>query len=85
MRARTHSPRTHTRASATDGRVSDFAVLFLFHSADTLTAINFDKGAYLGADGVLPVEDALPGLGRDQHKYVCDKLTAVVVGAGRGR
>jgi hypothetical protein len=63
-------------------RLSDFAVLSLC-GVDTPTAINFDKGSYLGADGtLLPVEDALPGLGRDQHKKVRDKLPAAVAGAG---
>jgi hypothetical protein len=62
-------------------RVYDFAVLSL-RGVDTQTAINFDKGAYLGADGaLLPVEAALPGLGRDEHKYVRDKLAALVVTA----
>ncbi|KAG1680604.1 hypothetical protein FOA52_015053 [Chlamydomonas sp. UWO 241] len=63
-------------------RVSDFAVLPL-RGVDTLTAINFDKGAYLGADGaLLPVEAALPGLGRDQYKNLREKLAAAVLGAG---
>jgi hypothetical protein len=64
-------------------RVHDFAVLSL-RGVDTQAVINFDKGAYLGADGaLLPVEAALPGLGlgRDTHKYVRDKITAEVVGA----
>jgi hypothetical protein len=62
--------------------VSDFAVLYL-RGVDTQTVINFDKGAYLGADGaLLPVAAALPGLGRDQHKYVRAKLAAAVVAAG---
>ncbi|KAG1677942.1 hypothetical protein FOA52_001360 [Chlamydomonas sp. UWO 241] len=65
-------------------RVYDFAVLSL-RGVDTQTVINFDKGAYLGADGaLLPVEAALPGLGRDQHRHVRDKLAAAVVGAGGG-
>jgi hypothetical protein len=56
--------------------VYDFAVLSL-RGVDTPTAINFDKGAYLGAGGaLLPVEAALPGLGRDGHKYVRDRLAA---------
>ena len=57
-------------------RVYDFAVLSL-RGLDTQTAINFDKGAYLGADGaLLSVEAALPGLGRDKQKYLRDKLAA---------
>ncbi|KAG1664905.1 hypothetical protein FOA52_006251 [Chlamydomonas sp. UWO 241] len=63
-------------------RVSDFAVLSL-RGVDTQTAINFDKGAYLGADGnLLPVEAALSGLGCDKHRLVREKLAAAVVGAG---
>jgi hypothetical protein len=61
-------------------RVYDFAVLSL-RGIDTQTAINFDKGAYLGADGaLLPVEAALSELGHDEHKYVRGRLAAVVVG-----
>jgi hypothetical protein len=59
-------------------RVHDFAVLTL-RGVDTTTATNFDKGAYLGADGaLLPVEAALPGLGRDEHRPVRDKLAAMM-------
>jgi hypothetical protein len=62
-------------------RVCDFAVLSL-RGVGTQTVINFDKGTYLGADGVLlPVEAALTGLGRDEHKHVRDKLAAAVVAA----
>ncbi|KAG1673250.1 hypothetical protein FOA52_013130 [Chlamydomonas sp. UWO 241] len=61
-------------------RVFDFAALSLRgKQANT----NFDKGAYLGADGgLLPVEVALPGLGPDTHKCVRDKIAAAVMGAG---
>ncbi|KAG1664904.1 hypothetical protein FOA52_006250 [Chlamydomonas sp. UWO 241] len=46
---------------------------------DTQKVTNFDKGAYLGADGVLlSVEAALPGLERAEHKHLRDKLAAVV-------
>jgi hypothetical protein len=63
-------------------RVYDFAALSL-RGVGKPGVINFDKGAYLGPDGaLLPVEAALPGLGRDEHKYVRDKLAAAVVGAG---
>jgi hypothetical protein len=62
--------------------VFDFAVLSL-RGVDTQTVMNFAKGAYLGADGtLLPVEAALPGLGRDEHWLVRDKLAAAVLGAG---
>jgi hypothetical protein len=67
--------------------VSDFAVLSLC-GVDTPTAINFDKGACLGADGsLLSVEAALPWLGRDGHKNVRDRLAAAVGagGAAEGR
>jgi hypothetical protein len=57
-------------------RVSDFAVLSLC-GVDTSRVTNFDKGAYLGAGGaLLPVEAALPWLGRDGHKFVRGKLAA---------
>ncbi|KAG1664906.1 hypothetical protein FOA52_006252 [Chlamydomonas sp. UWO 241] len=63
-------------------RVYDFAVLSLC-DVDTQRVTNFDRSAYLGADGaLLPVEAALPGLGRDQHKIVRDKLVAAVAGTG---
>ncbi|KAG1677932.1 hypothetical protein FOA52_001350 [Chlamydomonas sp. UWO 241] len=63
-------------------RVYDFAALSL-RGVDTQTAINFNKAAYLGANGaLLPVEAALPGLGSDQHRHVRDKLAAARVGAG---
>ncbi|KAG1668143.1 hypothetical protein FOA52_005135 [Chlamydomonas sp. UWO 241] len=43
---------------------------------------NFDKGAYLSANGaLLSVEAALPGLGQDKHNFVRAKLAAAVVGA----
>jgi hypothetical protein len=74
-----------TYSTAEDAaRVADFAVLSL-RGVDTQTATNFDKGAYLGADGaLLPVEAALPWLGRDQHTHLRGKLGAAVVGAGGG-
>jgi hypothetical protein len=57
-------------------RVVDFTVLSL-RGVDTQAVINFDKGAYLGADGaLLPVEAALPGLGRDEHNNVRDRIAA---------
>jgi hypothetical protein len=62
--------------------VYDFAVMSL-RGGNAPTVTNFEKGAYLGADGtLLPVGAALPRLGRDQHEYVRDKLASAVVGAG---
>ncbi|KAG1659501.1 hypothetical protein FOA52_015343 [Chlamydomonas sp. UWO 241] len=61
--------------------VYDFAVLSL-RGVDTQKFTNFDKGAYLGDDGaLLQVEAALPGLGREQHNLVRDRLAAAM-GAG---
>jgi hypothetical protein len=58
--------------------VCDFAVLTL-RGVDTTTATNFDRGAYLGADGaLLPVEAALTGLGPNEHRLVRDKLAAMM-------
>jgi hypothetical protein len=62
--------------------VYDFAVLSVRGVDPAQTSINFDLGAYLGADGaLLPVEAALPGLGRDEHKYVRDMLAVAGVAA----
>ncbi|KAG1678420.1 hypothetical protein FOA52_015187 [Chlamydomonas sp. UWO 241] len=63
-------------------RVFDFAALSL-RGVGKPGGINFDKGAYLGSNGsLLPVEAALPGLGRDEHKFVRAALAAAVQGAG---
>ncbi|KAG1663283.1 hypothetical protein FOA52_006324 [Chlamydomonas sp. UWO 241] len=57
-------------------RVFDFAVLSL-RGKQAIT--NFDKGAYLSANGaLLLVEAALPGLGQDKHNLMRAKLAAVV-------
>jgi hypothetical protein len=63
--------------------VHDFAALTL-RGVDTAT--NFDKGAYRGADGaLLPVEAALPGLGRDEHSLVRVKLAAMMAAEAADR
>jgi hypothetical protein len=61
--------------------VYDFAALSL-RGIDKPGRINFDRGTYANVNGtLLPVEAALPGLGRAEHRLVRNVIAAAVSGA----